>query len=252
MGRNESFPAVILRSRALGESNRVITLLGADRGIAEAVLYGGPKSKLKSLAVPYHSGRAWIYFDPVRDSRKLSDFDPESTYPGVREKLSCGMNAALWAELLIRSRAGGSDFEYVFLLTVDCLKALEGLAEEDAVYASFAFIWRYSGLLGLRPDPGTCLSCAGHIRENEVEYYSVREGGFICAECRAEESQAGIPVPPGVRRYLGRVSELRADEAARLRLDSGGKASCKALVLAMARRMAEGELSVLETGEGML
>jgi len=254
MGRSSTFPAVILRSRECGEANRIITLFSADQGIVDALLYGGPKSKLKSLASPYHSGRAWIYYDPVRDSRKVSDFDPESTYPGIRARLRPALHAALWAELLIRSRAGGSDFEHAFLLLVNCLKALDDMDEDDAPYASFVFLWGYSGLLGLRPDPRDCSSCAGQIPADGVEYYSIQEGGFVCGSCRSEEGANGafIPVPPGVARYLERLSETDVSQALRLRLDEKGRVACQKVAFALARRMAEGELNALETGEGML
>lgn len=253
MGRSSSSPAIILRSREYGESNRLITLFCADQGIMDAVLYGGPKSKLRSLASPYHSGRAWLYYDPVRDSRKLADFDPESTYPGLRSKLRASLNAALWAELLIRSRAGGSDYERSFVLLLDCLKALDGLPDEESAYASFVFLWRYSGLSGTRPEIGVCSRCAGLISQDGVEYYSVREGAFFCRACREEEGDAAfLSVPPGVSRYLSRIAEGDPGEAFRLRLDSGGKAACRGLCFALAREMAEGGLNALEMGEGLL
>jgi DNA repair protein RecO (recombination protein O) len=254
MGRSSTFPAVILRSREYGESNRLITLFSADQGILDALLYGGPKSKLKSLAAPYHSGRAWIYYDPVRDSRKLSDFDPESTYPGIRSRLRPSLHAALWAEILIRSRAGGSDFEHSFLLMVNCLKALDALPEDDAPYATFVFLWEYAGLLGLRPDPRACASCAGLIASDGVEYYSIHDGAFLCGDCRSDEDAQGafIAVPPGVARYLERIALINGTEAMRLRLDEKGRLACQRLVFALARRIAEGELNALETGEGLL
>lgn len=257
MGRSSTSPAVVLRSREYGETNRLITLFCADQGIQDAILYGGPKSKLRSLASPYHSGRAWLYYDPVRDSRKLADFDPESTYPGLRSKLRSALNAALWAELLIRTRGGGSDYERTFLLLVDSLKALDAAAEDDAIYATFVFLWRFAGLSGIRPEPGTCASCAGLIAPDGVEYYSVSEGVFLCGECRSEDDGgAFLAVPPGVSRYLSRIASEDASEdggdAFRLRLDERGRAACRKLAFALARLAAEGELNALEMGEGLL
>ncbi len=252
MARNESFPAIVLRSREQGESNRLITLFSASSGILDVFLFGGPKSKLRSLAAPYHCGRAWVYYDPVRDSRKLSDFDPSDTYPGIREKLKSSMHAALWAELLIRSRAGAGDFEHAFVLLLACLSGLDKLEEEDCAYASYVFLWRYAGLLGSRPQMQSCGICAGHIREDRVEYYSIGQASFLCPDCGAEEGIRLINIGPGLRRYLERIADLEPSQALRLRLDSEGRRACQALVFALAKEMAQGSLNALDMGEGLL
>jgi DNA repair protein RecO (recombination protein O) len=251
--RNVSADCVVLRARDSGSGNRVVTLMTAEHGVIDALMYGGGKSKLRSLAAPYHEGRAWIYRDPVRDSNKLSDFDAKDAHEGARSGLSRSLHAALWAEILIRVRGGGADFSGPLGLLRTCLKALDSFGEEEAAYASIVFIWELAGLMGLRPDARSCARCPGVLSWDGVECFSPRDGAFICRECAAEARESGIQaVPAGTGKYLARAAELGAEGALRLRMDAVSREAAKRVSWALARRLAEGELNTLAMGEGIL
>ena len=53
--------AIILNLKPAGENNSTVTLLTPDKGIIYATLYGGPKSKLRSLVALWHAGKIWLY-----------------------------------------------------------------------------------------------------------------------------------------------------------------------------------------------
>ena len=61
MQRNTSTPAIILSLRPLGENNSSVTILTPTEGISYVTLYGGPKSKMKSLVSQFNSGNIWLY-----------------------------------------------------------------------------------------------------------------------------------------------------------------------------------------------
>ena len=61
MNRNFFCPVLILSSRQFGEDNRIFTVLTQEYGVFDAVLYGGRKSKLRSVCSPYHYGTMWFY-----------------------------------------------------------------------------------------------------------------------------------------------------------------------------------------------
>ncbi|MDE6773771.1 MAG: recombination protein O N-terminal domain-containing protein [Treponemataceae bacterium] len=60
MSRNTAQEAIILSTRLTGESNRSVTLFSAEDGIFYATLFGGPKSRLRSLVVPFNRGTVWL------------------------------------------------------------------------------------------------------------------------------------------------------------------------------------------------
>ena len=65
--RNLCTEVLILTVKNQGENNRVICALSPELGIFYAILYGGPKSKLKSLVQPFYSGKMWLYDDTLRN-----------------------------------------------------------------------------------------------------------------------------------------------------------------------------------------
>ena len=52
--RSSSTFATILALKQSGENNRSVTLLTPQDGIVYATLYGGPKSKFRSLVSPFN------------------------------------------------------------------------------------------------------------------------------------------------------------------------------------------------------
>ncbi|MDR1618395.1 MAG: recombination protein O N-terminal domain-containing protein [Treponema sp.] len=214
--------ALVLRVRPSGESNRDVWFLGAGEGVLRATVFGGPKSRLRSHVAPFHRGRLWFYHDPVRDSRKVTDFDVEAWRPGIRESYERTMAADAVAETILTSQGGGGAWEESFRLGDRTLSALEEAGEPDCLPVFLRFLWEWTDILGSRPE-FHCAACgkdfatggeAAAVKEaGESLWYSPREGGFLCAACNgisggdAAGPEAGglLPLGPGARRWLAAV-----------------------------------------------
>jgi DNA repair protein RecO (recombination protein O) len=147
-----TYSALILRVRPSGESNREAWVLSAEEGVLRATVFGGPKSRLRAYVEPYHRGKLWIYRDPVRDSRKITDFDVQSWKPGIRESYERSAAAAAIAETILAAYGGGGAWDEAFALADASLDALE-TADEGGCERSFIhFLWNWAGILGSRPD----------------------------------------------------------------------------------------------------
>lgn len=267
--RNQVYEALVLRSRESPAGDRVLTLMTAETGLADVFVFGGPKSKLRSLAAPYAAGRAFVYLDPVKDFRKLTDFEVRDSFPGLREELGKLWAAGLAAELLIKTSGGGGDFPVVLRLALDFFAALDRAARPD--YPLVLFLWRFIALLGLGPDPSLCQGCGASL-EGEPSAaggasFSVRAEGFLCPACvrRVAEAAAGyrseeegratetrlIALSAGALRWLARSEELAFAEALRASVDDASLASLKALAFDLARRAAEAPLASFTLGAGL-
>lgn len=192
MSRSASRRALVLRTRASGESNREAWMLCEGEGILRATVFGGPKSRLRALAAPFHSGRAWIYHNPVKDSRKLEDFDAQSLRPGIRELYERAMSAEALAQTVIESRGGGGGWDGALALAEE---ALDALAEADAPGCAVAlswFLWRWVDFLGLRPDLLACASCGRPALDEGAAAFSPRQGGALCRNCRPQDARGGL------------------------------------------------------------
>lgn len=220
MIRNVSCSALILRSRPSGEANREVWLLSAEEGIFRATVFGGPKSKLRSYAVPFHSGQAWIYRDPAKDYRKLSDFDVHFWRAGLRERYERVMAADAVAETVLASHGGGGNWAEALALAGEVLDALEAADEDTCARIAVWFLWRWAAFLGIRPELSRCASCGNPLAPGSHCWYSYREGGIVCADCFGADERGGlIPAGPGCRRWLTTVETLPPSQLGRYTMD---------------------------------
>ena len=159
MTRYLTYSALTLRVRPSGESNREAWFLTAEEGLIRATVFGGPKSRFRSLVSPFHQGKLWIYHDPVRDSRKVNDFDVHSYRMGIRELWERTICANALAETILSSSGGGGNWLEAVELAGAVLDALEvadaALCSRIAVY----FLWHWAGLLGFRFDLSDSSAC---------------------------------------------------------------------------------------------
>lgn len=240
--------------------DRVVSLMSAEDGIVEVFVFGGPKSKLRSLAAPYAAGRAFVYLDPTKDFRKLSDFDAREAFSGLHESLKKLWAAALVAELLLKTSGGGGEYPEVLSLALETLRGLEGASDEASDYPLLLFLWRLVELLGLMPELSACVRCGREIEPGTARVYSPVEMGFACGSCAGErEPGAGsfrgpetIWMSAGATRWLERASTLPFHEALRATVDGESLAELKALAFGLARRAAEAPLVSLSAGVGIL
>ncbi len=251
--RNLSFEAVVLRCRESPGGARIVTFLAADTGLVEAFAFGGPKSRLRSLAAPYHAGTAWIYRDPVKDLQKLSDFDARETYPTLRENLRKIWAASYFAETVLRTDAAGGESQAAYDLLLSGLSALDSGGESDVDFVCLQYGWRLLDLMGLRPDPQSCGQCGEPLPEVRGAAFSRVQGAFRCSRCAGTDKPRThaneMALSGGGLRYLAVSGALPFRDALRVRPSEEDLPILKALVFHLVRTAAEGELRTLSRGE---
>ena len=84
--RNLVVNATIIGIEKSGEQNRSVLAFSRENGIFYATLYGGAKSKMRSLVQIFNSGKLYLYHDKVRNFYKISDFDVESFHLNLRNQ----------------------------------------------------------------------------------------------------------------------------------------------------------------------
>lgn len=259
--RCSSFDSVVLRCRESPSGARIITLLSDEAGLVDAFVFGGPKSRLRSLASPWHEGRAWIYRDRAKDFVTLSDFDAIREFPGIRSNLESISAASLAGEFLMATSALGGDWQDAKALFIDLLGTLDSLLSESPARlkggidrAVVLFCLRAIGAMGLMPDPGECSACAGAIRPDGVQSYSRRHGGFMCSTCSTGTGtgtgrEAGlITLPLGALAWLAATEGMEFGRAARTGLGAEAQSALKASMFDLLRKSAESPLRTLESG----
>lgn len=243
----------MLRARESPGGDRIVTYLSPEEGLVDAFVFGGPKSKFRSLASPYHAGTAWTYNDPVRGFSKLTDFDAERPFSGIRDDLSRLWAAGFFAETIMATHSGGGEFGAVFALALDAYAALETADKPRVERILVQFVLRLASCSGIAPEIGVCASCgADGLRDGSgagTYAWSDQEPAFLCREC-AGQAMAGtvIELPAGAVRYLERTSSLSWDEAARIGADTPTRKALVGWALAFMKNACEGGLKTLSDG----
>ncbi|MCL2608414.1 MAG: DNA repair protein RecO C-terminal domain-containing protein [Treponema sp.] len=194
MTRDSRCHALILKSRPSGEA-----------GLFRATVFGGPKSRLRSYASPFHSGLAWLYRNPVGDSCKLGDFDVRSWRPGLRESYARVTAADAVCETVLASHGGGGSWQSALDLAETALDGIARAEDRQCRPLFLRFLWQWADFLGIRPDFSRCSSCGAPLPENARLSFSTREAGMVCAACLRRDGPRLAPLvdtDPACRTWL--------------------------------------------------
>ncbi|MDR3275803.1 MAG: DNA repair protein RecO C-terminal domain-containing protein [Treponema sp.] len=239
MSRNAVYTALTLRTRPLGEANREAIFLTAEEGLVRATVFGGPKSKLRSYASTGHSGTLYIYHDPVKDYRKLTDFDVKAWRPGLRENYDRTMAAAALAETILETQGGGGSWTEALSLAETSLDALEAADEALCRRILLRFLWNWADILGLRPSLDRCGHCSRELPPESPFWYLPAEGYLCCPVCAGfapgenPPAPGMVPVGGGARRWLSAVQNRAPALLSRLGMDRRSGTEVRSLVTAI-------------------
>ncbi len=257
MNRSSSSNAIILSLKPLGENNSSVTLLTPETGIIYAVLYGGPKSRLRSLVAQWNSGKIWLYENPEKKQIKINDFDVTNYHASFGQNLFKAYAAALAAELAIKTRCAGS-FQQCFRLISGFFDGMELCDEEQSRLGLIRFLWRYLELLGIQPLSHACSSCgrtflSTKFAPDAVSYYNSMENSFICPDCaKILPGENMISIKNTAVQYLSALSVLTPADARKLTIDEETYGQIRQLVFFLIENSIEQKLNSIETGMGIL
>ncbi|MBO4321329.1 MAG: DNA repair protein RecO [Treponema sp.] len=252
--RNKTTNAVILNLSRQGENNWTVTLLSPDCGIFYATLYGGPKSKLRSLVQKFNIGQLFYYDDSQRNLRKISDFDVAAYHPTFSTDIYKIWAANLGAELVIKTKAAG-DWENTYTLLCAFLNGIDACDEKGARLGTIRFLWRYLKLLGIQPDTSYCVSCSSPLSES---HYFPAMNGFLCTDCISSYTQSkenmnqALPISKNAIGYLTAINEQTPGKVRAMTISANDAYDLKKLVYILAEQAAGSRLKTLESGSLIL
>ena len=270
MNRASQTKAIVLSLKEIGENNYNVTLLTQSQGIIYATLYGGPKSKLRSLVSQWNSGIIYLYENPEKNQTKISDFDVKNYHQTFSSSLFKLYAASLAAEIAIKTKCAGSN-EQCWTLLSGFLDGLELSNEEQGRVGLIRFLWRYLDLLGIRPDATYCGRCGksflsesqnpreiqnpsetqNQIESQEETYYNSVDNIFICQNCAGKEEHF-FPLSRQAITYLAAISLLTPAEVRKLHIDKNAYMQIKNIAFFLTENSIESKLNSIETGTGIL
>lgn len=258
MQRDTSKPAIVLSLKSAGENNFNVTLLTPTDGIIYATLYGGPKSKLRSLVAQWHSGNIWLYHNPEKNQIKITDFEVLNYHASFSQNLFKMYAASLAAEIIIKTKCAGSNDQSYTLLS-GFLDGMELCTEEQCRLGMIRFIWRYLGLLGIRPQTDSCSNCGKSFFETRfapesISYYNNMSNVFLCPDCIKSNNDDSVSIQLSIAavQYLTGISNLTPAQVRQLKIDKNTYLQLKNFVFFLIETNIEQKLKTIEIGVGIL
>ncbi len=248
MNRSSQHPALILRVTPSGESHGSVDLITPDAGLMQARAYGlrSSRSTLRGKVVPFARGTVWLYRDHRRESVKITDFAVEQYGTALSENLTRFGHASLWAEVVWRTFASGSDEPRVYELLIQGLAELETLPVKEnnqIPVLSMILLWRYIEMLGVQPDIDFCASGERPFAAAEHRYFDPRESAVVGREWAV----AGmVDITPGVVRLLRATSQRAFSDLKQLTVTMETERSLRQFVLAAVQEAVQSPLRTLE------
>ena len=179
-------PAIVLRQRKLGETDKIITLYTAEYGKVDAVAKGvrRVKSRLAGNVEPLSHGSFLVAhgrnLDIITQVQSIESFQP------LHDDLGRLSHALYAAELLDRATEERSENFALYGLLLDTLRRLAGRdhLERTLRYYEMAIL----GQLGYKPELQQCVVCGAELVRGKVVRWAASLGGVVCSNCRPQNT----------------------------------------------------------------
>ena len=187
MSRTYQAEGIILKASAMGEADRLLSVLSPSEGLIKLIAPNARKTKSKM------GGRTALFVVNQmmclkgRSLDKLLQADVKYSYPGLSKHLAKLTTAQYWAELILCQSIDGSADRKLYELFIQLLAQLED-CEPQQVY--IALVQGMSLLLhhaGINPQLNYCCRSQEKIEPTLIEnrpgvLFSYEDGGVILAE----------------------------------------------------------------------
>ena len=179
--------AIVLRSTAYGDSDKMLTLLGETTGKISVAAKGG--KSLKHGAGCSNFCYSDFLITKKADKYLLSQVSPIEAFSGLSGDLDALNAAAKMLKFTEYVCPEGEPQPYLLRTLLNTLYAMANLSVSHKKCEA-VFYFKALSLLGLSPELDACSACGD---EHSLSCFSVEYGGALCSEC-ASSVDDKIPV----------------------------------------------------------
>lgn len=169
---------IVIRARAYGENNKIVTLFTRDAGKITCMARGAkkPSSRLAAVTQPFTHGSYSIF--KGKGMGTLQGGDQLESLRHIREDIMKTAYASYIVELIDRLTEQDEPLPSVYEMLYQALHAIEEGYDPEAI--SLFVEWKMLPHAGLTPTLHECANCGA----TEGEFaFSFQELGFLCHRC---------------------------------------------------------------------
>ena len=175
---------LILRERNIGEINKSVSVITAEKGVIDIFIRGGQKSVKNSASTQLFS-YSQLCVDEKRKASGHTEYYLNSSelicsFHNIRLDIKKTALASYFCELILFSRTEQAGYADVLRLVLNSMHFLDnGKMESDLLKCVFEF--RLPCEIGIRPDLVGCACCFKY--EDDKMHFDFRENKIFCDEC---------------------------------------------------------------------
>jgi DNA repair protein RecO (recombination protein O) len=247
--------ALLLRSVAFGESDRIVHLLTPRKGRVTAIAKGARRSTRRFPGTLDFFNLLRVEIEPSRRVGAMARLEHARlvrVFAGLRVDPARFALASYLLEILDRlAPEGGApgDMERLFVFARSVLGVVEAARPDAGLRALLEL--RTFAALGLCPELVHCVRCRGVLEDRGLVAFHVADGGPLCARCGVDR-EGVVEVHRGTLRTLEQGLRFEVERLGRLTLSHSGLAEARLLIQRFRRFHVGMELNSEQFLEGML
>ncbi len=196
----EKNPAIVLRVKPYGESDKIVTFLTRDLGKVVGIAKGAKRSRRRFVNVLELFTHVELRFRSKTSNALVFVNACELIQTFRKPSLDIEMFAAAnyiteLTDVMVAGKEAGPEF---YQLLLNSLQSLEDLSRVPSLFIS-AFEFRFLKQVGYGLNMDTCQICSvpvpSHEDNSATPAYSPSRGGVVCAKCAAKEADRSVLSP---------------------------------------------------------
>lgn len=201
--------AIVLQTYALGEADRIVSLLTRSMGRVRGVAAGArrTKSHFGGMLEPMSYLRVWLYEKETRDLARVSQCELLESFLSVFQDYNSGVAFGLMTEITEFILPDHEPSDPAFRLLLVTARAIKQSGKVALPLAYFV-LWSVR-LAGWLPSMQRCAHCGEPLAEGP-SYSSHARPALVCAKCKLPGMQllAGSSRAAGNRLLAARLEDL--------------------------------------------
>ena len=192
---------IVLRSVDTKESDKILTVLTAQRGRIAVVAKGARSRRSRVTAAAQLLAYSELTLSESHGWQYLTEGSPIALFDGVKSDITLLALASYFAELTESVAYEETESGAVLSLLLNALYALGDLKKPPALVKA-AFELKLMALIGFEPLADACAFCG--VRDPAQPVFDIRNGVIRCKTCGGGEGFA-MPLAPGSLAAFRRV-----------------------------------------------
>ncbi len=193
--------AIVIGEVALGENDKILTILTSKKGKMTVIAKGIKNINSKRGAGANLFCYSTYGFVKRNDRLWLDSIEVKDSFTGLRDDIGSVALASYFAEVAKEVCMEENDESEMLRLVLNSVYALANKKEVPAWKVKAAFELQAMCILGFSPNFDTCAACGEKLPGPEKRtVFELEQGGFVCEKCAAREdfeiSKDGYAVSP--------------------------------------------------------